>query len=111
MGIDAEKIYNSKRTTTGGALSKVYRGERLLTSVKSITRVEREKSYFGDHDQADDYCSFVIEWVEGTPAEEKIVKLEYTAESKEDCAEIVARVQYLCGIGTHHHQHHHTHNA
>lgn len=103
FGIDATKIYNSKRGAYSGALSKVYRGERLLQTVKSICRVEKEKSFFGGDMDEDDFCSFRIEWIDSTGGDgtEKLLKLEYTAETAEACAEIVAKVLYLTGTHAH----------
>ncbi len=79
IGVDGQKIYNSKRDNGNRNTSSVSRAQRDITSIRKVEILE------------DDTRAFRITFKE----DEEIFDIDYFCESARECAEIVAKISYL----------------
>jgi hypothetical protein len=79
IGIDGQKIYNSKRENGNRNTSSVSRAQRDISTIRKVEILE------------DDSRAFRISYKE----DEEIFDIDYFCDTVRECAEIVAKVSYL----------------
>ena len=79
IGIDGHKVYNSKRDTHSRNTSAVHRAQRDISTIRKVDFVDINNR------------TFKITFID----EREIYDIEYTCDTARDCAEIVAKLNYL----------------
>lgn len=79
IGVDGQKIYNSKRENGNRNTSSVSRAQRDISTIRKIEMLE------------DDTRAFRITFKE----DEELFDIDYYCDSARECAEIVAKISYL----------------
>ena len=79
IGIDGQKIYNSKRENGNRNTSSVSRAQRDISTIRKVEILE------------DDTRAFRISYKE----DEEVFDIDYFCDTFHECAEIVAKISYL----------------
>jgi len=80
LGVDGHKIYNARRDSSSRTSSSVHRAQRDISTIRRVEPLE------------EDSRAFRITYSD----EGEIYDIEYFCDSTQACAEIVAKINYLC---------------